>query len=547
MKRFLPLALASLLGTFAALPAYAHFPWLVRNDAGKAEYFFGENLADRTYHMPDSLADAAVVVLQDDGEAKPLSLVALANDDFVGRVCTETIPASASLRSEATFGIYHGTLLTYFTKYQGSVENSKDSFATAAAKDSPKLDARVGKSVDGVDVLIIKEGKPLAAAKVSLLSSAGEKIAEAVTGDWGIASFNFDQLGPGLNAIMTGDVEKVAGEHEGKAYESVSNYLTLTFFNPLETPQPANNVSATELPELPFGITSFGAARIGDRIYVYGGHTGDAHSYSTEGQSNKLLELDLSAAKPEWKEVATGERLQGLAMVAHDEQLILVGGFTAMNEAGEEHDLRSQANVHVFNTENNTWSQLPALPEPRSSHDAAVIGDKLYVVGGWQLSDGEESKWHDTAWVMDLATEQPAWTALPKPPMERRALATIAHNDRLYVIGGMNHRGGPTMEVVVFDPQSNEWTTGPELPGENKMGGFGASGWSVNGRLVVTNYVGDVLVLNTAGDGWEQREKTEDARFFHRVLPLGDKQVISIGGASMDSGKFLELETVNVQ
>ena len=29
---------------------------------------------------------------------------------------------------------------------------------------------------------------------------------------------------------------------------------------------------------------------------------------------------------------------------------------------------------------------LAPLPEARSSHDAVVIGDKLYVVGGWTLS-----------------------------------------------------------------------------------------------------------------------------------------------------------------
>ena len=35
-----------------------------------------------------------------------------------------------------------------------------------------------------------------------------------------------------------------------------------------------------------------------------------------------------------------------------------------------------------FDPESNSWEDLPPLPEGRSSLDAAVVGDTLYVVGG---------------------------------------------------------------------------------------------------------------------------------------------------------------------
>jgi hypothetical protein len=34
---------------------------------------------------------------------------------------------------------------------------------------------------------------------------------------------------------------------------------------------------------------------------------------------------------------------------------------------------------------------IAPLPAPRSSHDAVVLGNKLYVVGGWQLNGSTES------------------------------------------------------------------------------------------------------------------------------------------------------------
>ena len=92
-------------------------------------------------------------------------------------------------------------------------------------------------------------------------------------------------------------------------------------------------IAAPELAALPFEITSFGAARVGETLYVYGGHTGNAHSYSNQEQSNELLALDLSNPGS-WKKVSNAGRLQGLAMVAHESKVILLGGFTAKNDLG---------------------------------------------------------------------------------------------------------------------------------------------------------------------------------------------------------------------
>ncbi|MDX1928749.1 MAG: hypothetical protein SFV81_19625 [Pirellulaceae bacterium] len=297
---------------------------------------------------------------------------------------------------------------------------------------------------------------------------------------------------------------------------------------------------------LPFAITSFGAARSGDSLYVYGGHTGDAHSYSNEAQSNKLLRLDL-ASPSKWHEVAEGDRQQGLGMVAYKNKIILVGGFTAKNPEGTPQDLHSQARVRTFDTTTNTWSDLPELPEARSSHDAALIGDTLYVVGGWKMAGKEKTVWHETAWAMDLSAAEPKWVALPNPPFKRRAIATVEHQGKLFVIGGMNDKGGPVKAVSIYDPASKSWSEAPELIGKENMAGFGASGWSVDGRLIVTTYEGDIQQWDDAAKKWNLLGKATDARFFHRLLPIDAKHLIAIGGANMESGKFLDLELISSQ
>ncbi|MEZ6079357.1 MAG: hypothetical protein R3C56_27925 [Pirellulaceae bacterium] len=79
------------------------------------------------------------------------------------------------------------------------------------------------------------------------------------------------------------------------------------------------------------------------------------------------------------------------------------------------------------------------------------------------------------------------------------------------------------------------------------MDGFGASGWSIDGRLIVTTYSGDIQQLAADGRAWEVIGKTKDARFFHRLLPLKENSLVSVGGANMEEGKYLEPEVINMR
>lgn len=305
--------------------------------------------------------------------------------------------------------------------------------------------------------------------------------------------------------------------------------------------------SESQFADLPFGITSFGAVRLGDAIYVYGGHTGGAHSYSKEEQSNKLLKLDLTGADAKWEVIATGERrLQGVALVAYENQLILVGGFEAMNAEGEDQDLHSRAFVTSYDVSSKKWTELPALPKGRSSHDAVVLDGVLYVVGGWTMDTPKETEWHTTAHAMDLKDQDPQWEEIPAPEFKRRALALAPHDGKLFVIGGMTPNG-TTREVNCFDPAKGKWIAGPELVGKDGMAGFGNAAWSVDGKLVVANYYGDVQVLSEVGDAWTVAGQTKDARFFHRLIPISKTALLSVGGASMESGKFLTPEVIELQ
>lgn len=310
--------------------------------------------------------------------------------------------------------------------------------------------------------------------------------------------------------------------------------------------KPDGPAASEEYPAIPEMVTSFGAAVVDGSLYMYGGHTGRAHSYYKEAQARTLRRLDLRNPKKGWRSLGKGPGLQGLAMVACGGKLYRIGGFTAKNNDGEERDLWSQANVARYDPATKKWTELSPLPEPRSSFDAAVLGDKIYVVGGWQLSGDGETKWHQSAYVLDLAADNPQWKALPKPPFQRRALAVAAYNGKIYAIGGMQKKGGPTQRVAIFDPATDSWAEGPELQG-TKMDGFGASAFATGGRLYVSTYGGSLQRLASDGKSWKVVKQLERARFFHRMLPLSANRLISVGGANMESGKFNEVDVIDVQ
>jgi N-acetylneuraminic acid mutarotase len=305
------------------------------------------------------------------------------------------------------------------------------------------------------------------------------------------------------------------------------------------SPSPAN------FPPLPRGVTSFGGAVVGDSLCIYGGNYGSAHEYAKEGQSGDLWRLDL--ARPEkWERLPGGPKLQGLAMVAHQGRLYRVGGFSAENNEGEEELLRSQADFARYSFDSQAWEPLPALPEPRSSHDAALVGDSLYVVGGWNLQGrGADAKWHDTALAVDLSSDALAWKPIAPPPFKRRALALAAWGDKLCAIGGMQEQGGPTTAVAVYDPQQDAWSEGPRLPGGG-IEGFGASAFGCDGAVYITTLSGAIQRLPRGADRWQYLGQLEHPRFFHRLLPWGEERLVVVGGGNMTTGKVVELELLSV-
>jgi len=281
-------------------------------------------------------------------------------------------------------------------------------------------------------------------------------------------------------------------------------------------------------------LASFGAARVDDWLYVYSGHTGPTHHHARAHLSPVFARLNLLDMTT-WERLPCPQRLQSVQLVAHDGGVIRVGGMTAHNATVEEEaDLHSVAAVERFDPVTRTWTALPDLPEPRSSHAACVIDEQLYVVGGWTLA-GEDDTWLDTAWVLDLADADAAWEPLPEPMFdERRALAAAAGDGELVVMGGLTWAAEFTSEVYALDLEAGTWRRADDLP----FRGFGVAAVGIDGDVYASGLKSALYRLGSYGAdlGWEEVGSLMQPRYFHQLVPLDRERLLAVGGVTKPGG-----------
>lgn len=293
-------------------------------------------------------------------------------------------------------------------------------------------------------------------------------------------------------------------------------------------------------PSLPRPVSSFGAAVCDGWLYVYGGHVGKPHEYSTEAVVGTFHRLNL-ARPADWEPLPGGPALQGLALVAHGGKLYRIGGMQPRNAPGEPADNHSLRSFACFDPAQGRWQDLPDLPAGRSSHDATIVGDLLVVIGGWRMGGVDaEPQWHDTALICDLKQTPGKWEAVPQP-FQRRALTTATFQNRVYVLAGLGAEG-TERTVNVFDPVQRTWTLGPELPGP-RMNGFAPAACVAGDRLYANPSNGKVYVLAADGSAWQEVGRIPTPRLVHRLVPLGDDLLLCLGG-STKAGGVGQVETV---
>ena len=244
------------------------------------------------------------------------------------------------------------------------------------------------------------------------------------------------------------------------------------------------------LADLPVGLAKFGVAAVGGQIHVVGGYDTRRVSYVYDIASNtwtagppllrgtdnvaavaaggRVLAIGgeagtaLQVLDPASRTWTAGPPLPGVrfasAAAVVGARVHVVGGWNADNSASAS--LASQA---VLDLDRQTWGTGPALATARNAAGAAVIDDRLYVVGG--RSPGIRASDQRSLGSMEmLAPGAAGWVAAPPLPTARAGLAVVALGGQLYALGGEATPGGVSDAVERFDPASGQWSVLPAMP-----------------------------------------------------------------------------------
>jgi len=225
---------------------------------------------------------------------------------------------------------------------------------------------------------------------------------------------------------------------------------------------------------------------------------------------------------------------QETAAVAIGDKVYILGGFNSNDGIVPA--------VQIFDTASCTYSLGPPMPKPVHHINAVALDGTIYVLGSMETAAftaiGDTWSWNpaDADWTVRAA--MPAGT-------QRGSAIVGAIAGKIYVAGGL--RNGAVTDVSVYDPVMDSWTAETPLPQTRDH----ACGGALDGKLYViggrqaniTTITGLVYEF-TPGGAWVERLAMPTPRGGTGCGAVGDRFVVvgGEGNPGTASGVFSEVE-----
>jgi N-acetylneuraminic acid mutarotase len=177
--------------------------------------------------------------------------------------------------------------------------------------------------------------------------------------------------------------------------------------------------------------------------------------------------------------------------------------------------------VYEYDPKTDKWTKKKQMPIPAHHVAAVEYRGKIYLFGGGAQPEPAGGNWVplDNAWEYDPAKD--LWKALAPMPTARGSAVAAVVGGKIYVMGGASvHPGaklvsltptGPHRSVAVnemYDPVTNKWETRSPMPTARNHASVGA----VNGKIyVIGGRVGSVFVNASATDIVEEYDPSIDS------------------------------------
>lgn len=209
--------------------------------------------------------------------------------------------------------------------------------------------------------------------------------------------------------------------------------------------------------------------------------------------------------------------------VTYRGEMVVLGGWVQVGG-----DTTAQTSDRVFALRRGSWVELPRLSRRRAAGAAAVVGDRIVVVGG--QSDG---RLVEVTEVFDGT----AWKEGAPMPTLREHLAVASDGEFIYAVGGRSLSADKNSGALErYDSRADAWQKLPDMP--TARGGLGAA--VAAGRLVVvggehpTGVFDAVEAFDPASGTWSPLPAMITPRHGVGVVAVGNA-VYAVNGARTPS------------
>lgn len=290
--------------------------------------------------------------------------------------------------------------------------------------------------------------------------------------------------------------------------------------------------------------SSFGAITHGDRVYIVGGHQGPEHTYPESSFMNAVEYYDLT--NKTWNKTAPRSvAAHGFALASHGKYIYAFGGFTY--EAANKPAWKSIDLIERFDTEKQTWEVVGKMPRNRSSNVVVKVGNKAYLIGGWDSTPktpGDlEGTFHREIDIFDFDTNTISVAPFTLPDPLRRAFTAVNYNDKIILVGGIGVGASHfdlLNNVTEIDPingTSRELKAMPFATFAPAAGVLGKELFVFGGMFKLGpmeyNYVPHIYSLNLNDNKWAHTGRfLMEAKGFSQVVNISEKTLGILGGHS---------------
>ena len=292
-------------------------------------------------------------------------------------------------------------------------------------------------------------------------------------------------------------------------------------------------------PDMPFKMGGFvQSVRVQDTVYVGGGDAG------INSENNKIImAYDISTEK--WTTLPPYRAID-FGMTTVDNELVLLGG---------EENNRTSKVLGVWKADANLWAHpYPDMLIARSRCSAAASHEWLVIAGGWSKIWGALS----SVEVMNM--QNGVQNTGPLTPIKWHSMKTAVLGEEMYVMGGYNgdtnsffdkvYRMSISALLAQFDTQNPTrqiWKSVPDLKVTRSTPlAIDGSLLALGGRNREHQAVSTISLYQPVSEEWLVVGELPSPRWKCGAIVVGERELLVVGGYD-NGGKLRKTDIASVQ